>query len=158
MEESGPLHMSEEGHQKLQAELHKLKYTERPAIVSEIKRAMEMGDLSENAEYHAAKEAQTHIERQIADLEFKLSRARVVRRDEVSKDKAYLFAQVTVIDLDDDEEEIYTLVAPEESVPEKNHISIKSPIGQGLLGKGVNDEVSIKVPAGTLRYKILKIE
>jgi transcription elongation factor GreA len=158
MDQSGPFYMSEEGFEKIKAELHKLKYTDRPAVVEEIKKAREHGDLSENAEYDAAKEAQTHLERQIADLEFKIAHAKVVKRDEVAKDKAYLFAKVTVIDLDDEEEEIYTLVGPEEAKPDQNHISVKSPIGQGLLGKGVGEEVSIKVPAGTLNYKILKIE
>lgn len=158
MADNGPIHMSEEGYEKLKQELHKLKYTDRPAVVAEIKRARELGDLSENAEYHAAKEAQSHLERQISETEFKLSRALVVKRDEVAKDKAYLFARVTVVDVDDDEEEIYTLVSAEESNPDKNHISIKSPIGKGLLGKAVGDICEIKVPAGILKYKITKIE
>lgn len=158
MTDSSPLHMSEEGFEKLRAELHKMKFVDRPAIVAEIKKARELGDLSENAEYHAAKEAQTHIERVIAELEFKISRAVVVKRDEVAKGKAYLFARVTVLDLDDDEEEIYTLVSAEESKPDDNHISIKSPIGKGLLGKAVGDIVEIAVPAGVLKYKILNIE
>ena len=158
MDLSGPFYMSEEGYEKLKAELHKLKYTDRPAVVSEIKKAREHGDLSENAEYDAAKEAQSHLERQIGELEYKIAHAKIIKRDEVAKDKAYLFAKVTVIDLDDDEEEIYTLVAPDETNPDQNHISIKSPIGQGLLGKGVGEEVTIKVPAGTLKYKITKIE
>ena len=158
MDHTGPFYMSEEGYEKLKAELHKMKYTDRPAVVEEIKKAREHGDLTENAEYDAAKEAQTHLERQIAELEFKIAHARVVKRDEVAKDKAYLFARVTVVDLDDDEEEVYTLVAPDEANPDKNHISIKSPIGQGLLGKKAGDEVTIKVPAGTLNYKITSIE
>jgi transcription elongation factor GreA len=158
MAESNSIHMSEEGYEKLKADLHKLKFVERPRIVSEIKKAREFGDLSENAEYHAAKEAQTHIERNIAELEFKLSRARVVKKDDVIKGKAYLFAKVTLVDIDDDEEEIYTLVPAEESDPDKNQISVRSPIGQGLLGKEVGDVVEIKVPAGVLKYKITKIE
>jgi transcription elongation factor GreA len=158
MKESGPIHLSEEGLEKLKAELHKLKYIDRPAVVEEIKKAREHGDLSENAEYDAAKEAQVHVERNISELEYKLSRAKVIKRDQVAKGKAYLFAKVTVIDLDDDEEEIFTLVSPEETDPDKNHISIKSPIGQGLLGKEMGDEVAIKVPAGVLKYKITKIE
>jgi transcription elongation factor GreA len=158
MAESNSIHMSEEGYEKLKADLHKLKFVERPRIVAEIKKAREFGDLSENAEYHAAKEAQTHIERNIAELEFKLSRALVVKKDDVVKGKAYLFAKVTLVDIDDDEEEIYTLVPAEESDPDKNHISVKSPIGQGLLGKEVGDVVEIKVPAGVLKYKITKIE
>ena len=158
MAESNSIHMSEEGYEKLKADLHKLKFVERPRIVAEIKKAREFGDLSENAEYHAAKEAQSHIERNIAELEFKLSRARVVKKDDVIKGKAYLFAKVTLVDIDDDEEEIYTLVPAEESDPDKNQISVKSPIGQGLLGKEVGDVVEIKVPAGILKYKITKIE
>lgn len=158
MTDSGPIHMSEEGYEKFKAELHKLKFVDRPAIVSEIRKAREHGDLSENAEYHAAKEAQSHLERAISDLEYKLSRARVVKRDEVAKGKAYLFAVVTVLDLNDQAEETYTLVPPEESKLEDNHISIKSPIGQGLLGKDVGDVVEIIVPAGVLKYKIIKIE
>jgi transcription elongation factor GreA len=158
MEHNGPFYMSEEGYEKLRAELHKLKYTDRPMVVEEIKKAREHGDLSENAEYDAAKEAQTHLERQIAELEFKIAHAKIVKRDEVAKGKAYLFAKVTVVDLDDEEEETYTLVAPDEASPDKNHISIKSPIGQGLLGKKIGDEVAIKVPAGMLNYKIINIE
>ncbi|MCP4566463.1 MAG: transcription elongation factor GreA [FCB group bacterium] len=158
MSESGPIHMSEEGFEKLKAELHKLKYVDRPTIVAEIKRAREMGDLSENAEYHAAKEAQTHIERAVAETEFKLSRALVVKKEDVVKGKAYLFAKITLIDLDDDEEEVYTLVSAEETDPDQNHISVTSPIGKGLLGKEVGDEVEIQVPAGVLKYKITKIE
>ena len=158
MDHSGPFYMSEEGFENLRAELHKLKYTDRPAVVAEIKKAREHGDLTENAEYDAAREAQGHLERQISELEFKIAHAKIVKRDEVAKDKAYLFARVTVVDLDDEEEETYTLVGPEEARPDKNQISVKSPIGQGLLGKQVGDEVSIKVPAGTLNYKITRIE
>lgn len=158
MTDSGPIHMSEEGFEKLRADLHRLKFVDRPAIVAEIKKARELGDLSENAEYHAAKEAQTHLERAIGELEFKLARAVVVKRDEVAKGKAYLFAKVTVVDLDDDEEEVFTLVPAEESNPDVNHISVKSPIGQGLLGRGAGEVVDIQVPAGVLKYKIVKIE
>lgn len=158
MGESNYIYVSEEGLEKMKADLHKLKYEDRPTIVAEIKRARELGDLSENAEYHAAKEAQTHIERQISELEFKLSRVKVVKRDEVAKGKAYLFAKVTVVDLDDNEEEVYTLVPAEETDIEKNHISIESPIGEGLRGKAPGDVVNISVPAGTIRYKITKID
>jgi len=158
MDSTDPIYMSEEGYEKLRADLHRLKYTDRPAIVGEIKKARELGDLAENAEYHAAKEAQRLLERQISEMEFKIAHAKVIKRDEVAKDKAYLFAKVTVIDLDLDEEEVYTLVPPEESNPDGSHISIKSPIGQGLLGKQIGDEVTIQVPAGLLKYKITKIE
>lgn len=157
MSDSGPVHVSADGLKKMKEELHKLKYTDRPEIVAEIKRAREMGDLSENAEYHAAKEAQTHIERQISEIEFKLTRVIVINKDDVVQGKAYLFAKVTVEDLDDGEIEEYTLVSPEETDLDKGHISIKSPIGQGLLGGEVGDVVEIKVPAGIMKYKITKI-
>jgi transcription elongation factor GreA len=158
MDDGKPIYMSAEGHEKLQKELHKLKYTDRPEIVAEIKRAREMGDLSENAEYHAAKEAQVHLERQISDLEFKLSRAKVIKKDEIVQGKAYLLSKVTLKDLNDGEEIVYTLVSAEESDPDEDLLSVKSPIGQGLLGKSIGDEISIKIPAGELRYKIVNIE
>jgi len=158
MDGAGPFYMSEEGHEKLRAELHKLKYVSRPEIVGQIKHARELGDLSENAEYHAAKEAQTYLERAIAELEYKIAHAKIVKRDDVAKGKAYLFARVTVVDLDDDEEEVFTLVPPEETDPDQNHISIRSPIGQGLLGKNIGDQVQITIPAGTLNLKIINIE
>jgi len=159
MEGSGPFYMSEEGYEKLKTDLHQLKYEKRPEIVEAIKKAREQGDLSENAEYDAAKEAQTHLERQIADLEYKIAHAKIVKKDEIAKDKAYLFAKVTVVDVDDEDDvETYTLVPPEETDPDNNHISVKSPIGQGLLGKSVGDKIAIEVPAGTLNFKITKIE
>ncbi len=158
MNDNGPVNMSQEGFDKMKAELHRLKYTDRPAIVAEIKRAMEMGDLSENAEYHAAKEAQSHLERQIADLEFKLSRARIINLEDVDKSKAYIFAKVTVVEVgDDDDIETFTLVAAEESDPEHDKISIASPIGKGLLGKAVGEVAVIQAPGGTLQLKITDI-
>ncbi len=93
-----PIHMSKAGIEKLEKELKNLKINHRPAQIAEIKRAMELGDLSENAEYHAAKEAQIHLERKIAELEDKLSRVRPVETDNIPTDKAYLFARVLVKD------------------------------------------------------------
>ncbi len=141
----------------MEQELKKLKYEERPRIVEEIKRAMELGDLSENAEYHAAKESQQHIERKIAELEDKLSRARELDTTDIPADKAYIFARVLVKDLDDGEEIEYTLAPAEEADVENDIISVASPIGKALLGKGVGEKLDIKVPAGTIRYEILKI-
>jgi len=137
--------------------LKQLKTVERPTIVAEIKRTMELGDLSENAEYHAAKEAQTHIERKIAEFEDKLSRARVVDTDKIPSDKAYLFANVVVKDIQRGFEIAYQLVPPDEVDVDEDKISIKSPVGAALLGKVVGDKVEIKVPAGILNYEILKI-
>jgi len=152
-----PVYLSKDGRLKLEQELKRLKFTDRPALVAEIKRAREMGDLSENAEYHAAKEAQGHLERKIAELEDKLSRVRTVDTDQIPSDKAYLFSKVKVKDLDRDEEIVYTLAPPEESDIDNDIISVKSPIGAGLLGKAVGDKVEIKIPVGVLRYEVLDI-
>ena len=154
---SEPVYLSKEGRIKLETELKKLKYEDRPAIIAEIKRAMEMGDLSENAEYHAAKEKQTHLERKIAELEDKISRIRSFDPDLIPNDKAYLFSKVTVKDLKDGEEIVYTLAPPDEVDVDNDVISVKSPIGQGLLGKAVGDTAEIQVPAGLLKYEILKL-
>jgi len=154
---SEPIYMSKEGRLKLEAELKRLKFEERPKVVAEIKRARELGDLSENAEYHAAKETQGHLERKIAELQEKLTRVRAVDADQVSTDKAYLFAKVLVKDRKSGEEILYTLAPPEESDAENDIISVKSPIGAALLGKVEGDVVEIKVPVGILTYEILKI-
>ena len=155
--ERKPLYISKEGVRKLELELKELKTKDRPKIIAEIKRAMEMGDLSENAEYHAAKETQVHIEGKIAALEDKISRAQPVDTDDIPTDKAYLFAKVLVKDMEDGEEIEYTLAPPDETDVDNDVISIESPIGQGLLGKAVGDKLDIKVPAGIINYEILKI-
>lgn len=155
---SEPVYLSKEGRIKLETELKRLKFTERPAIVAEIKRCMEMGDLSENAEYHAAKGAQKVLEGKIAELEDKLSRVRSVDTDQIPKDKVYLFAKVTVKDQKDGEEILYTIAPPDEANPDEDIISVKSPIGQALMGKAVGEAVEIEVPVGLLKYKIISIE
>ena len=149
--------MSKEGIRKLEKELKNLKTVKRPKLIAEIKRAMELGDLSENAEYHAAKEAQTHIERKISDIELKLSRVQLVNTDNLPTDKAYLFAKVLVKDLRDDEEIEFQLAPADEVDIDNDIISIKSPIGAALLGKSVGDVVDVKVPAGIIQYEIKKI-
>jgi transcription elongation factor GreA len=155
--DSKPVYLSKEGIIKLEKELQKLKTVERPRAIAQIKSARELGDLTENAEYHAAKESQTHLERKIAELEDKLSRARPIETANIPSDKAYVFARVLVKDLDDGEEIEYQLAPPDEADPANDVISIKSPIGAALLGKAVGDEVEIEVPAGVTKYKILKI-
>ncbi|MFQ5606719.1 MAG: transcription elongation factor GreA [Candidatus Zixiibacteriota bacterium] len=153
-----PIYLSKNGRAKLEQELLSLKSQERPKIVAEITRAMQLGDLSENAEYHAAKEAQQHLERRIADLEDKLSRVRSVDLDRIPTDKAYVFSRVVVQNLDNKRERLeYKLMPAEEADVDNDEISVRSPIGVGLLGKGVGEEVQIKIPVGELRYKILKI-
>ncbi len=149
--------MSREGIEKLKRELKRLKFEERPKIVAEIKRARELGDLSENAEYHAAKETQTHIEMKLADLEFKLARVHPVDVDDIPTDKVYLFAKVKVKDQKTGEEMLYTVVPPDEVDVYNNIISVKSPIGAALLGKAVGDAVEVKAPAGIINYEILEI-
>ena len=151
------IYMSKEGLLKLEAELKRLKYKERPILVAEIKRTRELGDLSENAEYHAAKEAQVHLERKISDIEFRFSRVQLVDTSEIPDDKAYLYANVTVKDLSDGEKIIYKLVSPDEAEVDKDIISIQSPVGAAILGKEVGDKIQIKVPAGTIKYEIVKI-
>ncbi|MBN2227211.1 MAG: transcription elongation factor GreA [candidate division Zixibacteria bacterium] len=152
-----PVYLSKKGLLKLEQELKQLKTVDRPEIIAEIKRTMELGDLSENAEYHAAKEAQTHIERKIAELEDKLSRAREIDTDKIPSDKAYIFAKVLVKDLKRDDEIEYQLVPPDEADVDNDMISVKSPVGAALLGKEVGDTIEIKVPAGILQYEIMKI-
>lgn len=152
-----PIYLSKEGRLKLEGELKRLKFEERPRLVAEIKRSMEMGDLSENAEYHAAKEAQRHLERRIAELEDKLSRVRSIDTDKIPHDKVYLFAKVLVRDLRDNEEILYTIAPPDETDVDNDIISVKSPIGAALLGKAEGEVVEIDVPAGQIKYEILKI-
>jgi transcription elongation factor GreA len=149
--------MSKQALAKLEAELKRLKFEERPKIVSEIKRARELGDLSENAEYHAAKETQTHLERKISDLEFRLSRVRLVDTDAIPSDKVYLYAKVLVKDLKDGEEIEYRIVPPDEADVDNDVISVKSPVAAAMLGRAVGDKVAVNVPAGTINYEILKI-
>ncbi len=152
-----PIYMSKDGVRKLEAALKKLKFEERPKIVADIKRAREHGDLSENAEYHAAKEAQGHLERKIAELEHRLSRVQTIDTDAIPTDKVYLYAKVVVKDLSDGEEEEYTIVPASEADAEKNIISVQSPIAAGLLGKGVGEVAEIQVPAGTIKFEVMKI-
>ncbi len=154
---SDSTYMSREGLVKLETELKKLKFEERPKIVAEIKRTRELGDLSENAEYHAAKEAQVHLERKIGELEFKLSKVRLVDANSIPSNKVYLYAKVTVKDHRNGEEILYTVVSPDEADVDLDIISIKSPVGAALLGKAVGEIIEIHVPAGMLKYEVIKI-
>ena len=154
---SDHIYLSRDGRLKMEAELKRLKFEERPRIISEIKRAKELGDLSENAEYHAAKEAQVHIERKISEIEDKLSRVRTLDVDKIPNDKVYLFSRVLVKDKRDGEETLYTVVPADEADVDNDVISVKSPIGAALLGKTLGDVVEITVPAGKITYEILRI-
>ncbi len=154
---SEPILMSKEGRQKLEAELKSLKFKDRPEIVAEIKRTREMGDLSENAEYHAAKDRQKVIEGKISEIQQKLLRIQIIDPSKIPSDKVYLYAKVLIKDLEDDEEIEYTIAPPEEMDLDNDIISVQSPIGQAFLGKGVGEIVEVQVPAGIMKYEILKI-
>ena len=148
--------MLEEGHRKLTDELKRLK-AERPEIVESIEAARAHGDLSENAEYHAAKERQGQIEATIADLEDKLSRAMVIDPTTLSGDKVVFGATVTLID-EDDKKVKYQLVGLAEADANHGRISYNSPLGRALIGRQVGDEVEVTTPSGDRYYEIAKIE
>ena len=152
------VYLTKAGFEKLRSNLERLKTTERRRIAKAIEEARQQGDISENAEYDAAKDAQAHNEARIAELETKLAHVRLIENENIPSDKVFIGAIVTLKDLETDEEITYTLVSPEESNYEEGKISIQSPVGKGLMGKSKNDQVEIHVPAGILKYKILKIE
>jgi len=151
------IHLSQEAHDKLMKELKYLKTVRSRELSKAIGRAREQGDISENAEYDAAKEAQGLNEKRIVELEEKLANAQILDDSNIAKDKAFIGATVTLEDLDTEREFQYTLVAELEANFAQKKISVTSPVGKALLGHKVGKVVEIKVPAGTLRYKILKI-
>jgi transcription elongation factor GreA len=150
------LYLTKKGHQKLLEELEQLKTTKRRQLSKAIGEARAHGDISENAEYDAAKDAQGMNEKRIAELEEKLASARLID-DNISADEVLIGARVKLKDMSTNEELEYILVSGEEADYEQNKISVSSPIGSGLLNHKVNEIVEIKIPAGTLKYKILKI-
>lgn len=152
------IYLTRAGHEKLTEELTRLKTVERRKISKTIGEARLQGDISENAEYDAAKEAQAYNEVRISELEAKLSMARIIENENIPSDQVFIGATVTLTDIDNDAEEKYTLVSAEEANYEEGKISIQSPIGKALMGKREGEEVSIDVPAGTLHYKVDKIE
>jgi transcription elongation factor GreA len=153
----GDTYLSKEGYEKLRAELEYLKSTKRIQISKEIGQAIAHGDISENAEYDAAKEAQAMNEKRIVELEDKLSGAKIIDDLNIPADKIYIGATALLKNLDDGDEIQYTLVSGEEVDFAAGKISISSPVAKGLLGKSEGEVVEIKVPAGILKYKILKI-
>ena len=155
---AGETYLSREGFEKLRKELERLKTVERRRIAKAIGEARLQGDISENAEYDAAKDAQGHCEARIAELEGKLANVRIIEDQNISSDKVYIGAVVYLKDLDSGEQLKYIMVSPEEANYEENKLSIFSPIGKGLIGRQVGESVNIKVPAGFLKYKVLKIE
>lgn len=148
--------MLAEGYEKLTAQLRALK-DERPKIVDAIEEARAHGDLSENAEYHAAKERQGHVEATIADLEDKLSRAQIIDPKSLSGDKVVFGATVTLRD-EDDKPVTYQIVGQAEADAKSGRISYNSPLGRALIGRKVEDEVEVTVPSGDRFYLVSKIE
>ncbi|MFH1621681.1 MAG: transcription elongation factor GreA [Candidatus Omnitrophota bacterium] len=155
---SGDIFLTQAGYDKLKDELDFLKKVRRKEISEQIKEARLKGDLKENAEYSAAKEEQANVEARISELEYKLSSVRIIERENIAKDKAYIGASVTLMDLDTDKKELYILVSKEEADYSQNKISIESPIGKALLGKKIEEVVKIQVPAGELNYKVIDIQ
>ncbi|PWE16910.1 transcription elongation factor GreA [Marinicauda salina] len=150
--------MTAEGHKALDEELKHLKTVERPAVIQAISEAREHGDLSENAEYHAAKDRQGWIEGRVADLEDKLARAQVIDVTKLSGDTVKFGATVTVIDEDTEEEHAYKIVGEDEADVKGGKISLSSPISRALINKEVGDVVEVNAPGGVKSYEILKVE
>ena len=151
------VYLTREKISELQSELHDLKSRGRRENAQSIGDARALGDLSENAEYDAAKERQKLMELRIASLENTLAKARIIESGDLPNDKIYILSVVTLMDLNRKNKVEYTLVSQEESNFEEGKISVASPIGKALLGKKIDDEITVNVPAGTLKYKILDV-
>ena len=147
-----------EGLQKLESELHNLKVVKRKEVAQKIKEAREQGDLSENAEYDAAKDEQRDIEARIDEIEKILKNAEVVVEEEVDLDKISVGCRVKILDMEYDEELDYKIVGSTEANSLKGKISIESPVGKALLGAKVGEVVTVETQAGDLNYKVLEIQ
>ena len=149
--------MTPEGYKKLESELERLMKVERPKNVKDIAEARAHGDLSENAEYHAAKERQGFIGARISELQVKLSRAEVIDPATLKSDKVVFGATVNILDLESEEEKTYQIVGPDEGDVKNSRISVTSPMARALIGKTVGDEVRVQTPARLAEYEILSI-
>ncbi len=155
---AGQVYLTRDGYQKLVDQLESLKTTERQRIARAIGEARAQGDISENAEYDAAKDAQAHNEARIAEMESTLVDVAFIEDMNIPADKVFIGAKVKLTDLDTAKPVSYMLVAPEEAGFGEDRLSVFSPIGQGLLKHKVGDEVTITVPAGVKRFKVLDIK
>ena len=149
--------MTPDGYRKIQKELDRLIKVDRPNNIQAIAEARSHGDLSENAEYHAAKERQGFIEGRIAELQGKIANSEVIDPSRINSDKVVFGATVDLLNLETDEEKSYMLVGPEEGDVKNGRISVTSPMGRALIGKTVGDEATIKTPAKTIDVEILDI-
>jgi len=150
--------ITKDGLEKLREELRYLQKTEKPNNIKAIAEARAHGDLSENAEYHAAKEKQGFIAGKINELESAIGQAEVIDVNEGPMDRVVFGRTVLLYDVETDKEITYQLVGPYESDPEKGRISIKSPLGQGLIGREIGDEFKIKIPRGVQEFEVLEIK
>ena len=150
--------MTRKGYEAIEAELKQLKSVERPAIIRAISEAREHGDLSENAEYHAAREKQSFIEGRITELEDVTSRAEVIDATKLSGEKVTFGTSVGVADEDTDEESIFHIVGPYEADINRGLVSTSSPIAKGLIGKSVGDSAEVHTPGGIKSYEIISIK
>jgi len=149
--------MSKAGNRKLREELIQLERVERGRVVKSIETAREHGDLKENAEYHAAKDRQGHIEGRIIELKDKLARAEIINCSEVGAERVFFGTIVKLLDMDTDEEVTYQLLGPEEADVKNGSISVLSPLGKSMLGKEIGDEVVAKTPGGTREFEVIDI-
>src|SRR4051794_6687388 len=149
--------MTREGYDKLRADLDRMSNVEMIAVAKRIAAARDLGDLSENAEYHAAREDQGMLQARIDALKDKLARAYIVDQTTLPKDVVVFGTRVRLENLDSGEQEVYELVGPGDEDYDNNKILTTSPRGQGLLGKKIGEKVEIKVPRGTLRYRIVDV-
>ena len=150
--------MTAEGYSALDEELKRLKTTERPAVISAISEARAHGDLSENAEYHAAKERQGWIEGRIAEIEDKISRAQVIDVSRLSGANVKFGATVSLVDEDTEEDARYQIVGEHEADVRSGRISLSSPLSRAMIGKAVGDVVEVSTPGGIKAYEITKVE
>ncbi|GLS89258.1 transcription elongation factor GreA [Psychromonas marina] len=151
--------MTATGAAALRRELEQLKNVTRPEIVAAIAEAREHGDLKENAEYHAAREQQGFCEGRLQDIEAKLSNAQIIDISKIANNGKVIFGStVTIVNVDTDDEVTYKIVGDDEADIKLNLISVSSPIARGLIGKMVDDEISIKTPGGTIDYEIINVQ
>ena len=150
--------MTQKGYQRLMEELKRLKGVERPKLVQEIEEARGHGDLSENAEFHAAKERQSLLDVQIREIEDRLARAQVIEVSKLSGDKVVFGATVTLADGDTGDKVVYQIVGDHEAEPKNGKISISSPVARALIGKSEGDEVQARTPTGIRTFEILQLD